>query len=207
MFIISSGNSQSTLNLISLNIFETNLTGEPYVQVSSPVIARQDEEGDLLFSIITSLDQNFNSDLFDAIHLFELDNGSFVLLGNGNESLNDDPELTYKVGDIYSLIFDENFCLDNGNCLESGTNNLTNSIELNQDEFIYVWPNPTEELIYFRKTKYNSFEFQIFTESGGVVAFGKNKDKVDVSNLRSGIYVLKIWNGNSKPSFSKFVKI
>jgi phenolic acid decarboxylase len=71
---------------------------------------------------------------------------------------------------------------------------LLNEIPLTNHE-IMLYPNPSESEIYISKLDIINNEYQIINENGSIVSNGIIHDnKITISNLEKGIYLLKISN-------------
>lgn len=102
-----------------MNGMQVDLTDEPYVFTQTPIFLSINNEGYLEFRLVTMLDEEYNSDLKNITHLFQLENGNLVALGNGLEDLSPTGS-RFKLGDIYAMFIDENFCVEGYGCIEEG---------------------------------------------------------------------------------------
>ncbi|MGB2128186.1 MAG: T9SS type A sorting domain-containing protein [Flavicella sp.] len=68
---------------------------------------------------------------------------------------------------------------------------------------IRVFPNPTTEILYIEAD--SDVEVEVFNTTGNKV-MTTNTNKVDVSELMEGVYILKISNANNKTNTFKIVK-
>ncbi|MDG0974469.1 MAG: T9SS type A sorting domain-containing protein [Crocinitomicaceae bacterium] len=68
---------------------------------------------------------------------------------------------------------------------------------------LYIYPNPTTNFIYFKESVTN-YTFKILTLNGKFILSGKTDDMVDISSLKSGIYLIEIVG--DKPRKVKFIK-
>lgn len=87
---------------------------------------------------------------------------------------------------------------------DSSTLNV-NSI--NAIENMYFYPNPASEFIYFSNQDYVS-QTKIYDLNGKLV-FEKNIhsiNKIDISNLKSGVYIIKFISRNGSMAYKKLVK-
>lgn len=71
---------------------------------------------------------------------------------------------------------------------------------------LIIFPNPVTSIVHVELVNKNSnANYTIMNNIGQIVKFGKTNNKIDVSNLKSGIYILKI-DDNSKSLIAKFIK-
>jgi len=90
-----------------------------------------------------------------------------------------------------------------GNILQSNVENNEIAQQIN------IYPNPANDVIAFElpKGEYHTYNFQIVNCLGEIIKNGTlNKNWLEVSNLESGIYILKIYD-NGKIYYQSFVKI
>jgi hypothetical protein len=73
----------------------------------------------------------------------------------------------------------------------------------NTTDLIYINPNPVSDFLYIKSLKENPFDkIQIFSTLGIKVFESELIEKIDVSNLSLGLYIIKIGN-----KINKFMKI
>ncbi len=92
---------------------------------------------------------------------------------------------------------------------EWGTPNIAVSTEesLALDNSIHVFPNPASDHIYLQTDNNNSGDLEILSLSGITVKKAKlsTNQKIDISELSPGIYILKI-EQEGKQTFKKLIK-
>ena len=72
---------------------------------------------------------------------------------------------------------------------------------------IDVYPNPVREKLYFENANMTEQQFFISDAAGIEVAQGKCDQEIDVTNLNSGIYILRLSDSREGTSlFGKFIK-
>jgi hypothetical protein len=64
---------------------------------------------------------------------------------------------------------------------------------------LMIYPNPATEMIYFTDKKFKNAEYKIYSVDGKVFESGKlnRKSEINISLLRSGNYILKIFAGDN----------
>jgi hypothetical protein len=82
----------------------------------------------------------------------------------------------------------------------SGIDTTPNGVYTPQEESIAIFPNPAKNEIFIKNAKNENI--RIFNILGKEIPLIKDGDKIDVSALQSGIYVVKIGNGE----ICKFIK-
>ena len=66
----------------------------------------------------------------------------------------------------------------------------------------FIYPNPTKGKLNVKNINYTSFDYLVFDHSGKLVSQGGSHNKtIDISNLPSGVYVLKVINNNTSETF------
>ncbi len=79
-------------------------------------------------------------------------------------------------------------------------NTLDTSVSKQQAYEIELYPNPTLNDVYIKTTKEELFEKADFYNEYGQLLLTSKKDKVDVSTLQSGQYIVKIYTKNGVAS-------
>ncbi|MCF7561878.1 T9SS type A sorting domain-containing protein [Sabulilitoribacter multivorans] len=110
-------------------------------------------------------------------------------------------------------IYDDQFNIGTGFSINKITNdffdNSGSALSINEDNLladILVYPNPTNSFVNIKGNLNDVNNVSIYSISGKKLLELKNEfDKIDISNLQSGIYFLKITSGNSFKTF-KVVK-
>lgn len=70
----------------------------------------------------------------------------------------------------------------------------------------YIYPNPSTDIIFVKNYEYKTFEFEIYNYDSILVHKGSSIDgSIGISNLDSGLYIIKILNTGSPQTF-KIIK-
>jgi hypothetical protein len=98
---------------------------------------------------------------------------------------------------------------ENWKCLNpNGSPNAINSntLSLNKENFngIYVYPNPAKNILYVAGAPSN-FEVEIYSPTGQKVFKSENTNRIPISQLSEGVYFIKIMQGQKSKSL-KFIK-
>ena len=102
----------------------------------------------------------------------------------------------------YTLTYDEK---DLDALLESACNNVQHEIAIEETK-PFVFPNPATTVITVKNYDFKNFDYEFFDFESTSVLRGNSPDgAIDVSNLNSGFYILKIFNNNSPQTF-KIIK-
>jgi hypothetical protein len=81
---------------------------------------------------------------------------------------------------------------------------LTSSIDDEHNKVIRVYPNPASEILFVRNFESQSFTVEIFDLQGMLLLSSSNSSQIDIGEVNSGIYLLKIWTkGKDKPVVQK----
>jgi hypothetical protein len=81
---------------------------------------------------------------------------------------------------------------------------LLNDTDFLLDDAIAIYPNPVEKTLKI-KSKLSINAIEIFDSNGRMIKNMSNQKEIDVENLASGIYFLKIYV-NEKVKNLKFIK-
>jgi hypothetical protein len=85
------------------------------------------------------------------------------------------------------------------------TNNDTTAVVENKNDIkSTIYPNPANDLLFINVSQLNgrNTDYIIFSIEGSIIQSGKFNNKIDISNLKTGFYLIKL-NGK----VSKFIKI
>jgi hypothetical protein len=153
------------------------------------------------FSNILTLSPASNgTDLFicesvgGKISKMNINNGQFAIIDIATGIANP-TDLFIQGNDVYAI--DGNYSsLDEGKIFV-----VKNSVlGISEDSFFeeVLYPNPTSNFLMFNKT-YNDLTYQILDVNGKQKLTGKleNGNKIDVSSIQSGLYLLQLENGFS----------
>lgn len=176
---------------IQLWLYEgTNIIEYRY---GSSSIKNSDSYGGDLPGMVVSLLPSYN------VSTDKLNSESYFLSGNPSS-----PNLqTISAGD-----FPENPIFLNGD-IPNGTvyrftPNSNMSLDKNNLKSFEIYPNPSENFIAIN-TEIEFLGYAIYDHLGKRIAKGELKDKIEISNLASGVYFLELNNGSSK-EIEKFIK-
>jgi len=151
---------------------------------------------------------------------FGLGNSDSVRLYNSSGDLQD--EVTYEsdapwsdcakeTGYTLELITPDldNALPESWDCINlHGSPNAVNSASLSLEDdmlnSIKIYPNPTQNTLYISGVS-NQFNLQVFTITGQHILDDQNSTTLDVSQLKQGMYFIKITEGQ-KSSYLKFFK-
>jgi len=111
------------------------------------------------------------------------------------------PSICLVTGEVESIYFncyfDNNISyMVNEDCDFWGTVNTSNQTD---ELFLEIYPNPTSDYITIQPFEaLVEAEYQFFNANGRLVVFGtlEKENKINISNLDSGVYFLKIMSGN-----------
>lgn len=80
--------------------------------------------------------------------------------------------------------------------------------ELIKPNNIFIYPNPTSNIIKIidNQSVFNNAQLEILNNLGQIVMSQPFESKIDVTNLPSGIYSLRITNSSKESFYSKFIK-
>jgi hypothetical protein len=115
---------------------------------------------------------------------------------------------TLVVGNTFSnkadIYFDYNFPIATNEAITTVQNNLSTQ-EISKSE-ISIYPNPVKDILTF-KTKEKIKKTEIFDANGRLVKveLGISNNKIDVSSLKTGTYVIKVIS-DKKHYQTKFIK-
>lgn len=92
----------------------------------------------------------------------------------------------------YALILSDGFCTDTSACF---TLNDVSLVELNPLEYLTIYPNPVNEVLYISGAQDEVYDLTLLDISGRKVLEVKKATSVDVSHLPVGTYFLRIEQG------------
>jgi hypothetical protein len=154
------------------------------------VIAK-DDDGDLnplTYSIISGNDNN----------TFQIDNFSGII------TLNSDVDLDYETREVYTLIIQvsDNTFTDEAIITINVSDIIeTTAVTIKSSNFIKFYPNPATDILYLEvpDNSREGFELEMINLAGQVI-FSQSgyTGQIDVSNLQSGIYFVKVMAENNE---------
>ncbi len=81
------------------------------------------------------------------------------------------------------------------------TNSLNHNLDIRD---IYIYPNPTSDLLFIN-TKDNQFQLDLFDSNGKLLRTVSNTSILNISNLPTGVYIMKI-NTDNEQIIEKVIK-
>ncbi len=121
------------------------------------------------------------------------------------------PTCAYETGNTLELISPEldNSLPENWSCInENGSPNAVNSSNLYIENITYsltnIFPNPVKNTLYISGDS-NNYNIKVYSLLGQIVITDYNVNKVDVSSLTNGIYIIKI-NDEKSTTTKRFIK-
>ena len=121
------------------------------------------------------------------------------------------PTCAYETGNTLELISPDldNSLPENWGCInENGSPNAVNSSNLYIENITYsltnIFPNPVKNTLYISGDS-NNYNIKVYSLLGQIVITDYNVNKVDVSSLTKGIYIIKINDENSTTT-KRFIK-
>ncbi len=177
--------------------------GDVYVIANTGLSSSCQSEQDFINNSMTSFNGN------DAIGLFK--NGILIdIIGSEGNSSNFAQNLTLvRKSSVTnpSVIFDINqwdsYAQDD--CSNLGNHTQTLSIENFNSESINFYPNPVSNTLNIEINQ-NNFIVEIYSIQGQILASHKEQKIIDVSNLSSGLYMLRIIDNSNRVKMVKFIK-
>ena len=123
-----------------------------------------------------------------------------ILAGNKNMSVLD------GTGEWTEISIEQADNAINGTSEYLGSHVFNTTYIKNSDNDFKIYPNPATDFIHFESlNKIQKTEILTLTGST-VIRYTGNSRSVNIENLKSGLYILKLTDTSGKVSFSKFVK-
>ncbi len=81
-----------------------------------------------------------------------------------------------------------------------GTGKLVNELLITgMDNFasenIVIFPNPSSNNVYVKGLS-KGFVYEVFDNTGRIILYGQESEKIDISSLETGTYILKVKQGD-----------
>lgn len=153
-------------------------------------------------------DGNLVNFIFDAIYLPNAAddyNGS-----QGYISYKIKPKSNVVVGDVInnqaSIIFDYNPAINTNTEQTEFVGLLSNADHANQLNQVRISPNPVQDWLMING-KASSYQVAVYSQIGQLVAQGEYRDKIDLSFLNTGIYIIKITDNYQNTICQKIIKL
>lgn len=178
------------VDFIDLSKFEIN-TLEP-LDSSHPMITKISDGNKVEF-------------FFNEINLpfDDANNDGFVLY---KIKLRNDLVLNDTFENSASIYFDFNFPIYTNIASTTISNTLSNN-DFVTNEYIKVYPNPVSDFLYFNNLTNRKVNKILMFNGIGQLVFETNQEinKLDMNDFKSGVYILKIFEGNSETNL-KIIK-
>jgi hypothetical protein len=168
-------------------------------------------------SIVNNLSTFHSNSLITDTTNWTTINGSFIsdssytylYIGNFFSNSNTSPVLLYgNSSTAYYYLDDVCVSTNSLTCNISSQTPCFGATKIKQDLFEFekkVFPNPTQDFIYFETPKKEFVNYEIYDFKGDLLIFDK-KIPADLSRLKSGVYFLKINLINNKSITKKIIK-
>jgi|LakMenE18May11ns_1017448.scaffolds.fasta_scaffold9691924_2 hypothetical protein len=116
--------------------------------------------------------------------------------------------ISFTIGQVLYTQKGETYNLSEGNQQPHKINPIENRSNLH----VSVYPNPSKDFIYFlvEDLNFNNLNFQLTSISGKLIRFGKitnQKSFVQLSDLKNGVYILKIIRGTTEEITHRVLKL
>lgn len=150
----------------------------------------------------------FELDSTDFVRIQNLNNGNIIATLTGAII----PEPIFVYADRVLITFNSTPTA-NSKGFALNYNTFFQNIDNVEIQNIVIYPNPANNEIYIHLSENNSFvsNVEIINLLGKSVLFvdnltSQNKTKVDISNLKQGVYILRVRLDNGHTNISRFVK-
>ena len=152
----------------------------------------QPDNGNIINLIFTEFD---TEDGFDGVLIYDGIDESSELIGIFTGS--DIPEVISSTGgSMYVLFVSDELIRKEGWSANYDTNSLSIG-QTNQLESIKVYPNPTSGIVYISPSE-KVLTIQIYDLLGKVIMSEKGVNKVNIRDLSSGVYMIKLSDGDNE---------
>lgn len=146
---------------------------------------------------------------FNFKEIFLIDSLTNPELSNGHIDFTIKPKTTletnHEITNTAHIIFDSNPPIVTNTVISVITNPVAND-EIDFDHAIEVYPNPTSDNLTIKSNNISAnSNYQIIDSNGRIVKSGSGIKKIDVSDLITGNYIIRIVQGNESYSLS-FIK-
>ncbi len=186
-------------------IFTDENTG--YVVGTDAIILKTEDQGDSWFNTATIPLGDWNSiDHSEGILHVVGDHGQYIKSNDAGQTWSSHP-----LGPATNLIYTRFFLGEHGYILNENGELFTNFpfpgiVEKEVEYDITVFPNPVEGILNVKPGNFqDDYEISIIDLTGKIVFQDENCQELDVSNLREGIYFVKL-SVPGKSVVKKFVK-
>ncbi|MBU3010285.1 T9SS type A sorting domain-containing protein [Polaribacter vadi] len=211
-----SNNKLSSLNILN----NTNLEGLACLdnEISNINTSNNLNLEFLLISenLLTTLDVSNNSSLYvlrcqdnpnlKTINLKNGNNQNFTFSGDAKSNFENLPNIeTICIDDLNNVAFTNGISNQVGNSLTFTDNCSTLSNEEFSIENYVISPNPIENILTI-KSKKEILKIEIYNYIGKLILEKKQESKINISSLKNGIYLLKIFGENGEVQIKKILK-
>ncbi|WP_299064810.1 T9SS type A sorting domain-containing protein [uncultured Polaribacter sp.] len=167
-------------------------------------------------NLITNLDVSNNSKVYifrtqdnpnlKTINLKNGNNQNFTFSGDVKSNFENLPNLeTICIDDLNNTAFKSGISNQVGKSITFTNNCSTLSNEEFSIENYVISPNPIENILTI-KSKKEIFKIKIYNYIGKLILEKKQERKINISSLKKGIYLLKIFGKNGEVKIKKILK-
>lgn len=126
-----------------------------------------------------------------------------------NFDVNEDPSLKNAKA-IKIRVVPNNLNLENTDCSTSvnvplNTLSVSNKVALSKKDDVLLYPNPSNGILSL-ETHYKVEKVQLFSTTGKLILNFYNKNSINIENVSSGIYFVKMFFSNGTTSTKKVIK-
>lgn len=195
---LAAGYVESTGNVTSFSPFTFGSTDEfnndlPIELVSFDAIVSDNDNVDLNWETASEI----NNDYFEIEKTIDLQNWTFVNQTNG--AGNSNTNLEYATIDYEPYMGDSYYRLKQVDFDGTTTYSDIRKVTLNMKGQVTIYPNPSSGIINIEVSEKSDNQYwTIYDGNGRIVGqsnFNETATKIDLSNLATGIYVIKVTNG------------
>jgi len=191
---------------LTIGNFETGNSGLPASEWTSQTLGTSNANGDPYFvsrieagssSILLNGDGPFELVIFDVLADPNPTSGELKFVENGDpvfdEILFIENYMNINLGSGPVNAYLQNDPTANSINFES----LSVSEQVLNDSSIYVYPNPTSEFINI-STRHSILYIEMFDILGKKVKYAKNENQINVSDLKTGLYIFKVFTNQGE---------
>lgn len=125
--------------------------------------------------------------------------------GDGNSSTEENPTYEYTTAGDYEICLTATNAYGENNICETITITIIDGLEDHFTSTPIVYPQPAKDYVYIKHGQPQSVSYKIIDLAGKTILAGKTNDKIELRDLDSGVYLLRLQLADLQVFYQKII--